>query len=185
MSPEADALKVLMRSVASGDREAFADLYNRTSAKLFSVVLGISGSRAQAEEILQDVFVTVWQKAGRFDPAKGAVMTWLITIARNRALSAKRKQVREWPAEETDIESMLGATFGGRPGGEADLQGDRHDLEACFQELEGQQHEAIRLAYLFGYTHEELADRLGSPLGTIKSWIRRGLQKLKACLDNG
>ena len=181
-SSSANALKVLIRQVASGERDAFADLYNRTSAKLFSVTLGISGSKAQAEEILQEVYVTVWQKAGRFDPDKGAVMTWLITIARNRALSAKRKTVREWPADEADIESMLGAGDG-RPGSEAADQGLRHDLEACLGELEGKQERAIRLAYVLGYTHEELAEQLDCPLGTVKSWIRRGLAKLKTCLD--
>lgn len=177
-------LASLIAASAGGDRDALAGVYRLTAAKLFSVCLGILGSRALAEEALQDAYVNVWRNASSFDAAKGAPMTWLISIARNRSLTLRRRAIREVPA---DIEADYARLEDPRPGPLADAvaSAEARALRACLERLEEAPRRAVLLAYYRGLTHDELAREMSVPLGTVKSWIRRSLTRLKVCLDNG
>lgn len=176
-----ESLERLMGRVAQGDRQAFRQLYQATSAKLYGVILRVLARRALADECLQEVYVRAWHAAPGYVPEKGTVMTWLITIARNRALDLKR---RERPATSLDDtpevadlrdETLDALTL-------AEQAGDARRLKACIEQLEAEPRRCLVLAFWQGLTHEELASRLGRPLGTIKSWVRRSLMRLKDCL---
>ncbi|MEM7225651.1 MAG: sigma-70 family RNA polymerase sigma factor [Pseudomonadota bacterium] len=164
----------LLLATSRGDQAAFAELYQATSPRLFAVVLRIARRRDQAEELLQETYLRIWREAGGYQANRGAPMAWMVTIARNRALDRWRKEVRRPAAEAAEPAEML--DWG-------DLNGDTRDLRHCLSGLAPAQRDAILLAYIEGYTHDELARRLKSPLGTIKSWIRRGLLRLRECLE--
>lgn len=176
-----DTLADLMPRIASGDREALRQLYGRTSAKLFGVCLRILSDREESEDVLQEVYLTIWRRADRFDAGRASVMAWISTIARNRAIDRLRARgplAKAAPIEDLEIEDEA-------PRGEA-LLGAAQDAEAlrrCLSELDPRTEKAIRTAFYEGVTYEALAQRLGAPLGTVKSWIRRGLAKLKGCLE--
>ncbi|MHA1536368.1 MAG: sigma-70 family RNA polymerase sigma factor [Alphaproteobacteria bacterium] len=184
ISVSRDELTLLIAGTAKQDRGAFSRLYQASAGKLFSVCLNILGSRALAEEALREAYVNVWRNAASFDPAKGTAMTWLITLARYRALSLRRKAGRE---VAVDIEAMFAGLADPAPGplAEAMRGSEAAALRACLDELEGQPREAILLAYFRGLSHLELARHMSVPLGTVKSWIRRSLSRLKGCLDHG
>lgn len=176
-----ERLSAALARVATGDRGALREVYERTSAKLFGIALRISGDREAAEDILQEVYVSVWNRAGRFDAARASPITWLATIARNRAIDWKRATGR---AATQDIDTALGVADE-RPLASAVLieNEERGRLMGCLDTLEARQQGAIREAFFEGLTYAELAKRGGVPLGTMKSWIRRGLMRLKDCLD--
>jgi RNA polymerase sigma-70 factor (ECF subfamily) len=172
--------EVLLRT-GSEDRTAFRDLYTLTSAKLFGICLRICGERQAAEDVLHDVYLTIWKRAGAWEPGRASPITWLATIARNRAIDWRRAQTvrRASPIDDApdiadeapDAESML-------------LSGEAaHRLHHCLDTLEARQRSAIRTAFFDGVTYAELAERGNVPLGTMKSWVRRGLGRLKDCLD--
>jgi RNA polymerase sigma factor (sigma-70 family) len=168
--------------VAGGDRAALHIVYQDTSAKLFGVCLRILSDRSEAEDVLQDVYVTVWRKAGSFDPAKASPITWLVAIARNRAIDRLRATAvsrRMEPIEAADTVSDPAPAAVER----VELAQQHQRLAGCLEELEKRQSAAIRAAFLDGSTYEDLAERMSVPLGTMKSWIRRGLLKLRACLE--
>lgn len=177
----ADALAPLMARIAAGDRAALKRLYEATSAKLFGVCLRILSDREEAEDVLQEVYVTVWRRADRFDPDRASVVTWVSTIARNRAIDRLRARgpvARAEPIEDLEIaddaagaETLLAA---------AD---DASRLQGCLSELDARTQAVIRTAFFEGLTYEALARRMDAPLGTVKSWIRRGLARLKGCLE--
>lgn len=177
-----DSLSPLMTRIANGEREALRQLYQATSAKLFGVCLRILSDREESEDVLQDVYVTIWRRADRFDGARASVMTWVSTIARNRAidrLRARGPMAYAEPVDELEIadgqdsaETLLSA---------AD---DRNRLAGCLSELDDRTQSVIRTAFFDGVTYEALAKRMDAPLGTVKSWIRRGLAKLKGCLQS-
>jgi RNA polymerase sigma-70 factor (ECF subfamily) len=171
-----------MQRVASGDRAALQTTYRLTSGKLFGVCLRILHERAEAEDVLQEVYLTVWQKAAGFDPARASPMTWLITIARNKAIDRLRAGGPSRRMEPIDEANEIADTA---PLAEDSLaQGqDNARLKACLGGLAAPEQNALRGAFFDGNTYEELAARLNLPLGTIKSRIRRALQKLKACLE--
>ena len=190
-------LAALMSRVALGDRQAFEALYRGSCAQLFGIVLRINGERAQAEEVLQEVFVTVWRAAATFDPRQGQVMTWLTSIARNRAIDSLRRRANE-PATVSRYGTLGGSGGSGdddddlleqqasEDPGPLDLldrASSRHALERCMDALTGEQRSSLALAYYQGFSHAEVALHLSQPLGTVKSWVRRGLQGLRACLD--
>lgn len=183
MSPAGNPeLPDLMRAVARGERPALAGLYAATSAQLFGVALRIVKRRDRAEEVLQDAFVSIWQRARDYDAAKGSAMTWMASIVRNRAIDMLR---RERPS--VSIDDAPGQESWAAPGPdpfEATMaSAEARRVRACLDALDDKHRQAIMLAYYDGLTQEELAGKLSAPLGTIKSWVRRGLQRLKECLE--
>jgi RNA polymerase sigma factor (sigma-70 family) len=168
--------------IPGGDRAALQTVYRLTSAKLFGVCLRILGERADAEDVLQEVFVTVWRKAADFDATRASPMTWLIAIARNRAidrLRAARNSRRMEPLDAAD------AVADAAPIADSALENTQENarLHGCLGELAAHERAALRGAFFDGNTYEELAARMAVPLGTMKSWIRRAMIKLKACLE--
>ncbi len=168
--------------VAAGDRAALRLVYQDTSAKLFGVCLRILNDRSEAEDVLQDVYVTVWRKAAAFDPGRASPITWLVAIARNRSIDRLRSSAmsrRTEPIEAAEAIHDPAPSAADR----VELAQQHVRLAGCLEELEPRQSAAIRAAFLEGATYEELAARMTVPLGTMKSWIRRGLLKLRACLE--
>jgi RNA polymerase sigma-70 factor (ECF subfamily) len=174
-------LIVLMERVAGRDRAAFAALYRATSAKLYGVILRILRRRDVADEVLQEVYVQIWERAGRYDAGKGSPITWMATIARNRALDEVRRKtpvsLEDMP-ETAEMASETALPLELVEQGEA-LQ----RLRRCIDRLEPERREALLLAYRDGLTREALGRRLGRPPATIKSWLRRSLAQLRECLD--
>jgi RNA polymerase sigma-70 factor (ECF subfamily) len=172
---------MLMPRIAAGDREALRQLYEATSAKLFGVCLRILSDREECEDVLQEVYVTVWRRADGYDAARAGVVTWLSTIARNRAIDRLRARgplAYARPVEDLQI-------VDGAASADALLEAtdDQQRLQACLDELDERTRGVIRTAFFEGVTYEALAQRLDAPLGTVKSWIRRGLARLKGCLE--
>ncbi len=170
----------LMGSVASGNRAALAELYRRTSAKLFGICIRLLGSEAEAEDVLQEVYLIVWNKADRFDPQKASPITWLAVSARNKAID--RLRLRRLPTDPLDSADDVGDDA---PSALDVLETDQEQrrLANCLDELDEQQRSMIRSAFFDGASYPELAEREGVPLGTMKSWIRRGLLRLRGCLQ--
>lgn len=161
------------------DRSAFNTLYQRTSAKLFGVVLRILKNRAEAEEAIQEVYIKIWQRADRFVAGQYSPISWLVAIARNHALDMLRARrptgddldaALEIPDAAPSPEKMT----------ESSQEGAR--IEACLATLEADRAEAVRGAYLDGYSYEELAQRFAVPINTMRTWLRRSLIKLRECL---
>lgn len=174
-------LDELLIAVGRGDQGAFDNLYRVAAPRLFGVCLRVLPQRAEAEEVLQEVFITIWRKADQFDAARASAYTWLAMMARNRAIdrlrSAKVERTGNSVIDPDDPVDAEPAHV------EAEAAQDSKRLNACMQELEGNRRSMIRTAFFEGSTYEELATRTGTPLGTVKSWIRRGLAQLKACLQ--
>ncbi|MXO86449.1 sigma-70 family RNA polymerase sigma factor [Altererythrobacter aurantiacus] len=181
MSERRELLLKAISETAEGDRSSLKTVYEMTSGKVFATIVRIVRDRERSEDILQEVFVKVWSRAGRFDPAKGSPITWLCTIARNTALNDIRRSdhVVRTPdgalPEITDDEA--------RPADEwLCAMEDSEALARCLEELQDDHRRSIKLAFFDGLTHSQLADRVNVPLGTMKSWIRRGLAGLRSCL---
>ena len=171
-----------MSRVASGERTALRQLYEATSAKLFAVCLRILSDREEAEDVLQEVYVTIWRRADRFDAGRASVMTWVSTIARNRSIDRLRAR---GPLAYADQVEELEIPDEGQKSAEALLvtRGEEGRLNNCLSELDDRTEKVIRTAFFEGVTYEALARRMDAPLGTVKSWVRRGLAKLKGCLE--
>jgi RNA polymerase sigma-70 factor (ECF subfamily) len=174
----------LLGRCAKGDQSALNELYVQVSPQLFGVLLRILRRTDLAEEALQDVFVSIWRNAATYRPEKGHPVGWLVTIARYRALDIRRSRRFEVPMDET-MERAQEQLQTPEPGPMANTlrAEDTRQLSECLDSLGLAQQRCITLAYLDGCTHEEIATRVGSPLGTVKSWVRRGLQALKECLQ--
>ena len=177
----ADAVDALLLRVATGDQPAFEALYRSTSGKLLGICLRVLSDRTEAEDVLQDVFVTIWHKASQFDPARAGAWTWLGALVRNRAIDRKRALPSALQREPLELAETL-ADGGPSPASYADAGQQRSRLEACLERLQAKQQVLIRTAFFDGATYDELAARSGSPLGSVKSWIRRGLLQLRECL---
>lgn len=183
-------LSQLLARAGLGDRAAFATLYELTSSHLFAVVLRINRDRAQAEDILQEVYVNVWRAAGGFDAAQGQPLTWLTSIARNRAIDSLRRaqtqpQLQSTTTDDEDPD-VYDATADDQPGPLELLSraSDARALSHCMQDLTAPQRQSLALAFYDGLSHAEVAQKMGQPLGSVKSWVRRALLSLKACLEN-
>lgn len=173
-------IEALIAQVSLGNRQAFSDLYDATSAKLFGVCLRVLKNRAEAEDALQDVYVRIWQKAGRFVPGTYSPMTWLITLARNLAID--RLRARKAPAR--DVEEMYDLRDTGPTPEAAAIAGSELErIRACLDELEPDRAAAVKGAYLDGDTYADLAERHDVPINTMRTWLRRSLLKLKDCLN--
>ena len=187
-------LSQLLARAGLGDRAAFATLYERTSAHLFAVVLRIHRDRAQAEDILQEVYVNVWRSAQSFDAAQSQPLTWLTSIARNRAIDSLRRaqtqpQIHSAASssddehEDSDVyDSVADASAG--PLELLSRAADARALAQCMQALSAQQRQSVALAFFDGLSHAEVAEQLRQPLGTVKSWVRRALLALRSCLES-
>ena len=176
-----------MPKIALGDRAALKALYDIVGGKLLAVALRVLHNREMAEDVLQEVFITIWNQAARYNTEHAQPLAWLCVMTRNRAIDMLRKnrpevslhwrdadgeeQFHDAPDErETPLESLLSCESGTH-------------LDTCLKTLEGEQKQALLLAYFEGLTHSELSARLRRPLGTIKAWVRRSLQRLKTCLE--
>ncbi|WDE01612.1 sigma-70 family RNA polymerase sigma factor [Thalassomonas actiniarum] len=175
----------LLSATSQGDKKAFSALYQATAGKLFALCLKILGNKAAAEEALQDAFVKIWHNAGEYQAAKGAVMTWMTSIVRYRCLDMLRqKNVRkELALDEEGVSNKLGSQHGVHNFEDEFCYEENSKLADCMQALEQQQKQAIHLAYFKGLSHHEVVQYIHSPLGTVKSWIRRGLLQLQRCLS--
>ncbi|MEO1470345.1 MAG: sigma-70 family RNA polymerase sigma factor [Pseudomonadota bacterium] len=166
--------------VSKGDRHAFAALYQSAAPKLFGVALRISRERGLAEDVLQETFVHVWREAGRFETARGSAMAWMIAITRNRAIDALRRRGRRTEGHESPDDALLAMAD---PAAATDGGVEVMALARCMDTLDDRAQELVLLAYFEGWTREELAAMTGSPVNTVKTWLRRALQRLKACLE--
>ncbi len=172
----------LLARIAARDRQAFEALYRLTSPRLLGICLRVLGDRAEAEDVLQEVYVAVWAKAEQFDARYSSAFTWLGVIARNRAIDHSRalpSALARAPIEVIDEVHDSAPS----PAARTEALADRARLDDCFAQLEPKRQALIRTAFFDGATYEELATRIGSPLGSVKSWIRRGLTQLRACLE--
>lgn len=189
-------LASLLARTALGDRAAFGRLYQRTSGHLLAVVLRIQRDRALAEDLLQEVYVSVWKAAGGFDAARSQPLTWLTHIARNRAIDSLRRARTQPQTDSLHSHGDDGDHDEGRPDaleqqpddapGPLDLLGlasQKRELSACLERLSPPQRQSVALAFFDGLSHAEVAEQLREPLGTVKSWVRRALATLKGCLD--
>lgn len=184
MSPPTNAeLSEMLARCALADQRAFAALYEATSAKLFAVAVRITRRRDWAEEVLQESFVKIWHHAGSYDGNKSAPMTWMTAIVRNRALDWLRRPTEVQSSEE--MEAYLSSVADETPGPEqlAALAAQASQLHTCMEQLNEDQKRSITLAFFHGLSHGELSEKLDKPLGTVKTWVRRGLDRLKQCLD--
>ncbi len=177
-----DDLADLLARVARQDKSAFSDLYKATSAKLYGIILRISRRPAVAQELLQEVFIRIWQRAGDFDRTRSSPITWMATIARNRALDEIR--LKTAVSVEDHPDALEVPDPGRSPSEWAELADETRRLEDCLAGLETEKRDIIRLAYAAGLSREELAVRYERPVATIKTWIHRGLKQLKDCLGS-
>ena len=171
----------LIRRVAAGDREAFAAVYDRHAAILLGILLRILRNRAEAEDVLQDTFLQIWQRAARFDEARGKVVPWLALLARSRALDRLRSRgVRDRTASELAAETGAPSTSDSTIANE-----DGPIVRRALEAIPEAQRSALQLAYFEGLTQSEIAARQGKPLGTVKTHMRLGLIKLRELLGEG
>ncbi|HQY42878.1 MAG TPA: sigma-70 family RNA polymerase sigma factor [Paracoccaceae bacterium] len=177
---ENDPIADLIAEVAEANRTAFRTLYSSAAGKLLGVTFRILQDRTEAEDAVQEVFTRVWLNARRFDASKARGMTWLIAIARNHAID----RLRARPAR-TESDDALVNLRDPAPTAEHQLvaKGEARRIGDCFDSLEPEKADAIRGAYLSGQSYEELSVRHDVPLNTMRSWLRRGLLKLKECLE--
>lgn len=171
----------LITRIAQGDEGALKALYEATAPKLFGIVLRIQRDRSAAEDVLQDVYLRVWQSAGSYSPDSGRPLSWLCAIARNRAIDVVRRRGEvqgpvtedgdDWVERLADPHDSEGAILG------------RDALRTCLGHLDAPQRDCVVLAYCEGYSREELAARYDRPVNTIKTWLHRSLSTLRGCLD--
>jgi RNA polymerase sigma factor (sigma-70 family) len=184
-------LAQLLARTGLGDRTAFAKLYERSSGHLFAVVLRIQRDRAQAEDLLQEIYVSVWKAAAGFDAARAQPLTWLTHIARNRAIDSLRRasaqpRTESLSVDDDDDRPDPAEALASEEPGPLDLLGrasESRELTQCMERLTPPQRQSVALAFFDGLSHAEVAEHLREPLGTVKSWVRRALNTLKGCLD--
>jgi RNA polymerase sigma-70 factor (ECF subfamily) len=173
-------LERLLAAVERGDPAALRELYRRTSAKLYGICLRVLADEGEAQDVLQEVYTRVWAKAGTFDPAKAGAITWLSVLARNKAID--RLRARRAPGASLDDAAAV-------PSGEPsqlevlEQAEDARRLRDCLDEIDERARAMIRSAFFDGASYPELAQREEVPLATMKSWIRRGLMRLRGCLE--
>jgi RNA polymerase sigma-70 factor (ECF subfamily) len=182
MAASSEDLINALSQVARGDRAAFKAVYAATSMKLFGVIVRILGRNDVAEEVLQDVYVRIWQRAGEYKPQLGSPITWLVSIARHRALDEARRTPMQSLEERPDLLDLASEDD---PLGSYERTEERRRLQACLEKLDPAHRELVQFAYFYGMTREEMAGLTKRPAGTVKTWLRRSLAQLKECLDHG
>lgn len=167
---------------ARGEVGAFADLYQASSPHLFALALRILPKKEWAEEVLQEAYTKIWNRAADYDSAKGSPLTWMGTIVRNTSIDRLRRVRREKPL---DLEPLLGVLKdeGADPQERASQSMESAALGRCLGELSEEQRQSLALAYWKGLSHGEISASLSRPLGTVKAWVRRGLDQLRRCLE--
>jgi RNA polymerase sigma-70 factor (ECF subfamily) len=174
-----------LMACARGDRQALQQLYERESRYLMGVALRIVRQRQQAEDVLHDAFISIWQRAESFNPARGEGRGWVYSVVRNAALNmvrsgARQVDVSEDAAEAIDDQAALAAYASA--GDPFELRADLGRLDNCLIGLEPARRDCILYAYVEGCSHGEIAERLQTPLGTVKAWIQRGMRALRECM---
>lgn len=182
MLKSSDDITDLLSRVAEGDRAAFAALYQATSLKLFGICLRILRRQELAEEILQEVYVRIWDKAETFDASRASPITWMATIARNRALDEARKRKPVFADDLSGVEDISDPAR--NPEQNLETSDEVSRLNACLDKLDAPRRSAVRLAYLDGLSRAEIAELLDQPVGTVKTWLHRSLKQLKECLGS-
>jgi RNA polymerase sigma-70 factor (ECF subfamily) len=177
----APSREALLQACARGDRAALQSLYAATAPQLFGLALSILRSGDLAEDVMQDSFILVWRHAQTFDPHRGTAMAWLARIVRNQCFDTMRRRRRESPLDDALMQSWEDPAPG--PADLTALSRDARRLWACLDELDDGPRKSMILAYYEGLTFAEVAGRVGAPLGTVKSWIRRGLIQLRGCME--
>lgn len=180
-SVDADDLRQLLAQCSLGNRRAFESLYRKVSGHLFAVALRCMGHRDQAEDIVQEAFVRIWNSASQYDANLSAPMTWMISITRNKAIDQLRKH-REEPLTDEQAQALFDPSASAHE--QMEGQRDASALQRCLDTLEGMQRQSIITAYFHGASHGDLVIQLSAPLGTVKSWIRRGMERLRRCLES-
>jgi RNA polymerase sigma-70 factor (ECF subfamily) len=173
----------LLGKVAEGDETAFAQLYDRFSPGLYSLVIRMTNDEAEAQDVLQDAFSHIWRRAASYDRQRSAAFTWAVMVTRNKCID--RLRVRQRFArivEKATIESTADAPMDESAADEAGMKDERTRVRTVLAKVSPEQKQAIELAFFNDFTHEQIAERLGAPLGTVKARIRRGLQKLRELL---
>lgn len=175
-------LDQLLRAAADGDRGAFRAIYDATSAKLFGVAVRILKRSDLAEDVIQDAYLKIWDAAPNYRQELGSPMSWMVAITRNRAIDVLRKRTEVGVEDQKD---------GGERADDApdpfEATAQSSELKAllgCMERLNPDQRKCLLMAYYYGYTHEEISEHLSTPVGTVKSWIRRGLARVKECLED-
>lgn len=178
---DADQLRQLLAQCSLGNRQAFETLYRSVSPRLHGIALRFMGRQDLAEEVLQESFVRIWFNASRYEAHLSAPLTWMINITRNLAIDQLRKH-REQPLSDGQQDAITDES----PSAHELLDSEReaHALNRCLDSLEGMQRQSITVAYFQGLSCSELADHLAAPLGSVKSWIRRGMERLRRCLES-
>ena len=179
-------LQQLIARIALGDRAAFRQLYDATAPSLFGVALRIVRQRDRAEEVLQDAFVNAWNRAAGYQAALSQPMTWLTAIVRNRALDELRSGARHRVESLDDRQNRAAPEIEDErpdPLGLLEQAADALTIRNCLEAIDGPQRQCLALVYYHGLSHSEVADQVGSPIGSVKVWLRRGLEKLKRCLE--
>lgn len=177
-----DAVEALLARIARRDRGAFGALYDATSGRLFAVCLSVLRDRAEAEETLQEVYLRVWDHAGRYAVNGLSPMTWLIAIARNRSIDRLRSRARR-SAPSGPIELAEGVACPSPSPEEAAIaEGQRARLAECLGQLDEGRADAVRAVYLRGATYDEVARGAGIPVNTVRTWLRRSLLRLRDCV---
>ncbi len=179
-----ESLNELLVRCGKQDATAFRHLYNAASPKLYSLCRRLLRDDALAEDVLQEGFIKVWNSAAQYTVDKGSAMTWMATIIRNQALD-KLRMAKSRPDVDGDIEfeTLEFASLEMSPDLLTQLSSDTQQLLDCMEQLKPEQRECIMQAFYYGHTHDELANKLSKPLGTVKAWIRRGLEQLRTCLS--
>lgn len=183
--PDADPpfdYEAAVSACARGERYALRVLYEREARWLLGVALRIVRDRARAEDVLHDAFLQVWQHAGSYQPALGSARGWLYTIVRHAALKAVRNRGRLQAVDPAELTSLADAQQAVQAADTGDRALDAGSLERCLERLDAPRRACVIHAFVDGLTHEQIAVRLDTPLGTVKSWIRRSLASLKECL---
>lgn len=176
-------LEALLLRCAKHDRAALQALYTRAAPQMLGILMRILGSRAAAEDVLQDAFIRIWQQAGQFDHLKGRALSWMVAIARNRAIDVQRAMR---PTVLLDAAELAGAEqmqVEG-PAERSEFGGAAAALRRCLESLAAAPRQCLLLAYQHGLTQDKIALSIGQPLGSVKSWVRRGLQSLKSCMES-
>ena len=172
----------LLARCAKRDAVAFQILYEQTSPRMYALCLSMLKHEGLAEDVLQEAYVKIWDNAHRFLPSKGKARTWMTTVVRNKTLD-KLRSLKARPIEtEVGYEGLEFASQYLEPEQFSSLSEETSQLMHCLNQLKPEQKECILLSYYYGHTHEEMARQLKRPLGTVKAWIRRGLEKLRLCL---